>query len=151
MNDYHPIEPGRVLEYELRRAGGRWGLRLEYLEGGRLRRTWKGPDGEQSSVETVERRPDGVYHAGALVLPVKAGTRWGVPPREYLLEGFAGRAAVPAGEFERCALVSYLIAGGDGGSGERYYAPGVGLVLESCRDESDPYETRLLRIGRMGP
>lgn len=149
MTDYHPIEPGRVLEYELRRAGGTWTLRLEYLEGGRLRRTWAGPDGTQSSVETVERRPDGVYHAGVLVLPVKAGTRWGVPPREYVLEGFSGRAEVPAGSFEGCARVSYLIAGGDAGSGERLYAPGVGLVLETCHEESDPYETRLLRIGRM--
>lgn len=151
MTDYHPIEPGRVLEYELRRAGGAWGLKLEYLPGGRLRRTWTGEDGTQSSVESVERRSDGVYHAGVLVLPDRAGTVWAVPPRDYRLEGFNGRARVPAGDFEGCAVVSYLIAGGDAGSGERFYAPGVGLVLETCRDESDPYETRLLRIGRMAP
>lgn len=151
MSDYHPIEPGRRLEYELRRAGGTWSLTLEYLEGGLLRRTWKGPDGAESATERVERRADGVYHGGVLVLPVRQGTSWGVPPREYVLEGFTGRADVPAGRYEGCARVSYLIAGGDAGSGERLYAPGVGLVLETCRDESDPYETRLLRIGRMAP
>jgi hypothetical protein len=151
VSEYYPLEPGRVLSYELRRGGGRERLTLEFLEGGRLRRTWTGADGARSSVETAERRADGVYLGGELVLPAKAGARWGAPPREYTLEGFSGRATVPAGSFTGCARVSYLIAGGDAGSGERFYAPGVGLVLETCRDESDPYETRLLRIDRMAP
>lgn len=162
LPDYHPVEAGLLLEYRLRRSGGEETLTLEYLESrregervvARLRRTWRGgPEGERVSVETVEKRPDGVYHAGRLVLPhppVK-GKSWDHPPRSYRLEGLDGRAEVPAGRYQGCARVSYLIAGGDAGSGERFYAPGVGLVYEACREESDPYETRLLRIGRMAP
>ena len=37
-------------------------------------------------------------------------------------------AETPAGHFTGCLRVGYLIAAGDGGSGERLYAPGVGLV-----------------------
>lgn len=161
LPDYHPVEAGLRLEYELRRAGGTWTLALDYLEArregervvARLRRVWRGPDGEQSSVETVERKPDGVYHAGQLVLPMPParGRSWDYPPRQYRMEGLDGTAAVPAGEFKGCARVSYLIAGGDAGSGERLYAPGVGLVYEACREEADPYETRLLRMSRMSP
>ncbi|MDX6770988.1 MAG: hypothetical protein SF051_15755 [Elusimicrobiota bacterium] len=157
--DYHPIEAGRRLEYELRRAGGVWTLVVDCLEAtrqgdrvaGKLRRTWRGPDGEQTSTETVERRPDGVYHAGRLVLPHPPvrGRSWDHPPRQYRLEGLDGAVEVPAGAYKGCARVSYLIAGGDAGSGERLYAPGVGLVHEACREEADPYETRLLRIGRI--
>lgn len=157
--DYHPVEAGLRLEYQLRRAGGAWTLTLEYTdvrrEGERvlakLRRVWKGPDGEQASVETVEKRPDGVYHAGRMVLPHPPvrGKSWDHPPRQYRLEGLDGATTVPAGAYKGCARVSYLIAGGDAGSGERFYAPGVGLVYEACNEEADPYETRLLRISRI--
>jgi hypothetical protein len=44
--------------------------------------------------------------------------------------------------------VVYAIAGGDGGSGERLYAPGVGLVRETCHDEADPWEARLTALAR---
>ncbi len=157
--DYHPVEAGLRLEYQLRRAGGETTLSLEYSdvrrEGerviARLKRTWRGPEGEESSVETVEKRPDGTYHAGRLVLPHPPvrGKSWDHPPRQYRLEGLDCKAEVPAGKYAGCARVSYLIAGGDAGSGERFYAPGVGLVYEACREEADPYETRLLRISRM--
>jgi len=53
---------------------------------------------------------------------------------------------VPAGTFRDCLKVSYLIAGGDAGYGERYYAPSIGFVREVCADESDPYEHVLLRV-----
>lgn len=148
--DYHPIEPGLRLEYELRRAQGVERLVLEYLDGGRLRRTWSGPDGAEASVERVERREDGVYHAGELVLPLPPalGRRWELPPRSCWVAALDAAVETPAGRFEGCARVAYLIAGGDAGSGERLYAPGVGLVYEACREEADPYETRLLSLRR---
>jgi hypothetical protein len=44
--------------------------------------------------------------------------------------------------------VSYLIAAGDGGCGERLYAPGVGLARELCGDEADPFEVLLTAFSR---
>jgi hypothetical protein len=40
-----------------------------------------------------------------------------------------------------------LIAGGDSGTGERIYAPGVGLVRETLSDEGDPSERVLVTYG----
>jgi len=40
--------------------------------------------------------------------------------------------------------VDYLIAEGDGGSGERHYAPGVGLVKIVDNDEADPFKHELI-------
>lgn len=152
------LEPGAALEYRLRRAQGEWVMRLEVLEAredagvtrARLRRTWTGPDAPGGGEETVEIRRDGVYRDGALELPLPAaaGARWALPPREYRVEAVGAPAVVPAGRFEGCARVSYLIAGGDAGSGEALYAPGVGLVHERCSDESDPYETVLTAVRR---
>lgn len=152
------LEPGAELEYRLRRAQGEWTMRVEVLEArteagvtrALLRRTWTGPDAPGGGEERVEARPDGVYRDGALELPLPAvpGARWALPPREYRVEELGASAAVPAGRFEGCARVGYLIAGGDAGSGEALYAPGVGLVHERCSDESDPYETILTAVRR---
>ena len=40
--------------------------------------------------------------------------------------------------------VAYLIAEGDGGSGERWYAPGVGLVKVVENDEAEPFAQELI-------
>ncbi len=43
---------------------------------------------------------------------------------------------VPAGDYIRCLRVNTLLAGGDGGSALRYYAPGVGYVHEEYSSET---------------
>ena len=73
------------------------------------------------------------------------GRKWRHYPNEYRISAFDAVTTVPAGTFKKCMKVSYLIAGGDGGVGERYYAPGVGLVRENCMDEGDPFEIELVR------
>ena len=50
----------------------------------------------------------------------------------------------PAGKFTGCLRVAYLIAEGDGGSGERHYAPGVGLVKVVENDEAEPFTHELI-------
>jgi len=61
--------------------------------------------------------------------------------------GFVSRPEVetPAGKFTGCLRVAYLIAEGDGGSGERFYAPGVGLVKAVDNDEGEPLSLQLVR------
>jgi hypothetical protein len=153
--DFLPLEPGTRLEYEVDRSGETRALVVEHLAapgGGVLvRRTWTSPDGtKESETSRAERRADGVYIDGELVLPVpsRPGASWSQPPRSYRVESCGASARTPAGSFSDCLRVVYLIAGGDGGGGERLYAPGVGLVRERCSDEADPFEVTLLARAR---
>ncbi|OGR46157.1 MAG: hypothetical protein A2X37_06635 [Elusimicrobia bacterium GWA2_66_18] len=147
VGDFLPLEPGLQLEYSLSRCLGRSSLIVEHFAGPEgcvsVRRTWSAPDGTtQSETSRAECRADGVYYDGELVLPLPArlGARWARPPREYRVEDLDAAAETLVGRFTGCLRVGYLIAGGDGGSGERLYAPGVGLVRETCADEADSFE-----------
>ncbi len=153
--DYLPLSPGLRLEYEVRRAGQSRALVVEHAaadgEGVIVRRTWTAEDGS-TETETcrAERRADGVYFDGerALPRPARPGASWSLPPRAYRVEALDAAAETPAGRFSGCLRVAYLIAAGDGGCGERLYAPGVGLVRELCGDEADPFEVRLTAFSR---
>lgn len=153
--DFLPLEPGLRLEYALSRALGRETLVVEHAAaaGGavNVRRTWRTSEGkEESETSRAERRADGVYYDGELVLPLpaRAGASWARPPREYRVEELGASAETPAGRFSGCLRVGYLIAAGDGGCGERFYAPGLGLVRETCADEADPFELVLTASSR---
>ncbi|OGS37264.1 MAG: hypothetical protein A2506_04025 [Elusimicrobia bacterium RIFOXYD12_FULL_66_9] len=155
--DFLPLVPGLHLEYALSRAQGRETLVVEHSAGPdgsvNVRRTWRTTEGkEESETSRAERRADGVYFDGELVLPLppRAGVSWARPPREYRVEETSASAETPAGRFTGCLHVVYLIAAGDGGSGERFYAPGLGLVRETCADESDPFELVLTSSSRPG-
>jgi hypothetical protein len=148
--DYLPLSPGLRLEYEVRRAGESRRLVVEHAAaagaGVTVRRTWTTADGSaETESSRAERRADGVYFDGELALPLPArnGAAWSRPPRSYRVEAAGVKAVTPAGTFSGCLRVGYLIAAGDGGCGERLYAPGVGLVRERCGDEADPFEVRL--------
>jgi hypothetical protein len=150
-SEYLPLTPGLRLEYRVKRAGETSALTVEHLPasgaGVIVRRVWTAPDGSaEAETSRAERRADGVYFDGALVLPLPArtGAGWITPPREYRVEALDASAETPAGRFSSCLRVGYLIAAGDGGSGERVYAPGVGLVRETCADEADPFEVVLI-------
>jgi hypothetical protein len=153
--DYLPLLPGLRLEYEVRRAGETRGLVVEHSaaagSGVIVRRTWTSEDGNaETETGRAERRADGVYFDGELALPMPArpGASWSRPPRAYRMAALDAAAETPAGNFSGCLRVVYLIAAGDGGSGERLYAPGVGLVRELCSDEADPFEVRLTAFSR---
>lgn len=155
--DFLPLEPGLRLEYALSRAQGRETLVVEHSSGPDggvcVRRTWRASDGKkETETSRAERREGGVYFDGELVLPlpVRVGAAWARPPREYRVEDLDASAETPAGRFAGCLRVGYLIAAGDGGSGERFYAPGLGLVRETCADESDPFELVLTASSRAG-
>lgn len=76
-------------------------------------------------------------------LPPSTGKKWERPPDSYVVETTAEEIEVPAGRFTECLRVVRQIAGGDGGTEERWYAPGVGLIFVDCRDEAEPYKMRL--------
>lgn len=152
--DYLPLTPGQRLEYDERRAEGVRRVIVEVsADGATLHRRWVGEDGTpRSSGARIERRPDGVYIGGAMALPLppRPGASWTVAPLSFRVEDAVSVALTPAGRFADCLRVSYLIAAGDAGSGERFYAPGVGLVREDCSDEGDPFELALAARSRSG-
>jgi hypothetical protein len=164
--DYYPLIAGAVLEYRRDDAA----MKLEVLSVGRqdaasgsmtavvakCRRTWQWDGGapEVNDVEVV-RSDFGVYSGKRKLfpLPPKVGAKWNVPPEDFELMSLEERVEVPAGRFERCMRVHYLIGAGDAGDGEIFYAPGVGLVKEVCRDEAAPYELKLVgyKFPRVAP
>lgn len=156
--DYFPLIPGLRLDYITKNAEGSGLMRVEVLSvarrGGVLRGRCRRVTEWEGEVETEEyavlKRSTGVYSGPEkeFPLPAAVGRKWRRYPNEYRVESLKAVTTVPAGTFRNCLRVGYLIAGGDAGGGERYYAPGVGFVRELRSDESDPYEF-LLKCARI--
>lgn len=154
--DFFPLLPGLTREYRTRSAAGIGVLRFEVLsvswkEGktlARCRRTNIRGGRLETKEFTARRDTSGVYSSGLkeFPLPLWKGRRWSAYPVEFEVSGLDAAVAVPAGKFGGCLKIFYRIGGGDGGSGERFYASGVGLVREECSDEADPFELELTRF-----
>ena len=155
MPDFFPLVKGAERRYATSSARG-WGfLTLEVLSvetagdqtAAQCRKTVQ-PGDAPPTVEEFEalknaaevRSGDGIEFK----FPLAKGTEWIVSPRRYWIEALDDAVETPAGRFTGCLRVAYLIAEGDGGSGERWYAPGVGLVKIVENDEGDPYTHELI-------
>ncbi len=153
--DYFPLVKGAMREYAVTNAQGLGSFKIEVLSvatsGGRTvaqcRRTtlWKGTPLKVTLFEVV-RDSAAVSTEGIpeFRFPVAQGTEWIISPRRYWIETLTAEINTPAGKFAGCLRVAYLIAEGDGGSGERYYAPGLGLVKAVENDEGDPFTHELI-------
>ena len=69
-------------------------------------------------------------------LPLVPGKKWTEEPNLNEIASIEASIEVPAGKFWRCLRVNTLLAGGDGGSAIRYYAPGIGYVYEEYSSET---------------
>lgn len=154
--DYFPLIPGLVLEYQgIAPAEPPSTSRFEILSVtqkgptlrtvAKCRTTWtSGSDSESRDFEIVKGRMrgrDGIFDERELVLPLPLaiGDSWSEGNLKCTVASFDATTRVPAGEFKNCLRIAYLIAAGDAGSGERFYAPGIGLVREDHRDEASPW------------
>lgn len=154
MADYFPLQAGRFWEYDSESSRGRRRVRVEILtvetDFGATRaagrsRVGEGPWLEFSVVEDASSlRVEGVVE---FPLPTLVGAAWDAGGDALRVESLRAREEVPAGKFTGCLRVVVLIAGGDSGTGERIYAPGVGLVRETLSDEGDPSERVLVTYG----
>lgn len=154
--DFFPLAKGAIREYSMENAMGTGSHKIEILEvstqngvtTAKCRRTieWPGKP-PKADVYLVVKDTQGIRvdDTPEFQNPIKVGTEWIRSPRRYWIEALDASAETPAGKFSGCMRVAYLIAEGDGGSGERLYAPGVGLVMISENDESDPFTYRLVR------
>lgn len=70
------------------------------------------------------------------VLPALPGKEWIEEPDRHVIHSLDATIQVPAGRFTRCLRINTFLAGGDGGSAIRYYAPGVGYVYEEYSGET---------------
>lgn len=156
MPDYFPLVKGAVREYSYENSQGTGAFTVEILEvsaqgettTAKCRRTLNLPGQPARSVEfSVTKDASGVHEGAAFEFknPLVTGTEWISPPRRYWIEALDAAVETPAGKFKDCLRVAYLIAEGDGGSGERFYAPGVGLVQAVDNDEAEPTAFQLVR------
>ncbi len=63
-------------------------------------------------------------------LPLANNRSWNDGPDHNRVAALDAKVSVPAGAFSGCLRISTSLSGGDAGSAERYYAPGIGLVYE---------------------
>lgn len=156
--DFFPLKKGAVREYATESATGLGRFTIEVLEvsvagettTARCRRTVKQPNATERVAEfMVVKDAKGVRSGEGVEYkhPVKVGTEWISAPRRYWIEALDAAVETLAGKFTGCLRVAYLIAEGDGGSGERYYAPGVGLVKVVEHDEANPFTHELISLG----
>lgn len=153
--DFFPLVKGAVREYSSGTALGKGAFKIEILSVAtsgaktiaKCRRTVRG-NGEPPAVAEFEAIKDAAEvrsgSATEFKLPVRKGVEWIVSPRRYWIEALDASIKTPAGSFTNCLRVAYLIAEGDGSSGERYYAPGVGLVKVVENDEGEPFTHELI-------
>jgi hypothetical protein len=151
LKDYFPLSEGLVLEYRTRSSSATGGYRFEVIS--------VTADGETTCAHCRRSTlPPGVPAEFAVIkdargvflgkelelpLPLELGRQWRRAPNTYRIESMQAVKTVPAGTFRGCLRVVSLIAGGDGGSGERFYAPGVGLIYDLRVEEGETSETEL--------
>lgn len=155
MSDFFPLAKGAMREYSMETAEGTGSYKIEVLEvstqngttTAKCRRTIVWQDKPPQADEfLVVKDAHGVRtgETPEFKNPVKVGTEWILPPRRYWIEALDAAVETRAGKFKDCMRVAYLIAEGDGGSGERHYAPGIGLVKIVESDEADPFTHELI-------
>lgn len=156
MRDYYPLKRGQKRRYRSRAPGEpvvEYTVETVSVIGvprgaseATMRTTVAGAPPPRVSESSVEKTDAAVYEdtTKVLTLPPRIGDAWDVDERAYKIVSLDESVATPAGTFPECVKVQYLIAGGDAGSGARYYAPDVGFIKEECADEADPFVSELI-------
>lgn len=94
---------------------------------------------------------DGVIIGGRreFPLPVKEGAKWDEAPDSNEIVSLSDKVSIKAGKFAKCMKIVNLLAGGDSGKSVRYYAPGVGYILEEYNGEDKTCELELLAVSKV--
>ncbi len=82
-------------------------------------------------------------------LPPSEGKRWNEPPDYNEIISMTDKVSVKAGRFSNCLKVMTKISGGDAGIAFRYYAPGVGYILEDWKGEDKHMYAELVSIKKL--
>jgi len=94
---------------------------------------------------------DGVIIGGRreFPLPVKEGAKWSEYTDTSEVVSLSDKVSIKAGKFAKCMKIVTMLAGGDAGKSVRYYAPGVGYILEEYNGEDKTCELELLAISKV--
>lgn len=95
---------------------------------------------------------DGVTVGGRreFPLPPKEGATWKEEPDINEIVSMSDKVSIKAGKFQHCMKIVTRLAGNSGKS-VRYYAPGVGCVLEEYAGPDKTCELELVSVGRIPP
>jgi hypothetical protein len=94
---------------------------------------------------------DGVVIGGRreFPLPVKEGAKWDEYPDASEVVSLSDKVSIKAGKFAKCMKIVTMLAGGDSGKSVRYYAPGVGYILEEYNGEDKTCELELVAVSKV--
>jgi hypothetical protein len=94
---------------------------------------------------------DGVIIGGRreFPLPVKEGADWTEDPDASEIVSLSDKVSIKAGKFANCMKVVTMLAGGDAGKSVRYYAPGVGYILEEYSGDDKTCELELTAVSKV--
>ncbi|MGC9070916.1 MAG: hypothetical protein ACP5IO_06375 [Elusimicrobiales bacterium] len=94
---------------------------------------------------------DGITIGGRKEFPIppREGRKWDDPPDYNEIISITDKVSIKAGNFSNCLKVMTKIAGGDGGIAFRYYAAGIGYILEDWKGEDKQMYTELVRVRKL--
>jgi hypothetical protein len=94
---------------------------------------------------------DGVIVGGRreFPLPPKEGAKWDESPDASEVISLSDKVSIKAGKFANCMKIVTMLAGGDAGKSVRYYAPGVGYILEEYSGEDKTCELELVSVSKV--
>lgn len=94
---------------------------------------------ERSAKGVREWRPHIKWENWTIRTPLRKGATWERKDgTKFTIASLEGKVKVPAGVYENCLHVTY--GKGDLGSGEIFYAKGIGMVRSKQRGEWVPYD-----------
>ena len=96
---------------------------------------------------------DGVLVGGRKEFPalLKEGFKWDEYPDSSEVVSLSDKVSIKAGRFVKCLKIVTRLSGGDAGKSVRYYAPGVGYILEEYTAEDKTCELELLAVTKIPP
>jgi len=96
---------------------------------------------------------DGVITGGRreFPLPPKEGGAWNENPDSNEIVSMSDKVSIAAGKFKDCMKVVTKLGGAGAGKSVRYYAPGVGYILEEYTADDKTCELELVSIGKIPP
>lgn len=94
---------------------------------------------------------DGVIIGGRreYPLPPKEGAKWEEYPDSSEVVSLSDKVSIKAGKYAKCMKIVTMLGGGDAGKSVRYYAPGVGYILEEYNGEDKTCELELVAISKV--
>ncbi|MBU2575093.1 MAG: hypothetical protein KKH28_13555 [Elusimicrobia bacterium] len=82
-------------------------------------------------------------------LPPAEGRKWNEDPDVNEIVSMSDKVSIMAGKFAKCLKVVTQLSGGKSGKSVRYYAPGVGYILEEYTGDDKTCELELVSMGRI--